>query len=219
MKLTISDKTNILLGLFIATLVTGNLIGNKITDIVGISVSVGIFAYPITFLVTDIIEEVHGKEKTKSFIYAGFFSLLLVTGLVLLSLWLPPAGRFPYNEQFTVIFSSSARIVFASLVAFIISQTHDIWAFNFWKRKTKGRYLWFRNNASTWVSQFIDTVIFIFLAFYMVTPKYDVLFMFELIIPYWILKILFAAGDTPFAYLGVRWLRGPKSEGPHPQQK
>jgi uncharacterized integral membrane protein (TIGR00697 family) len=99
-----------------------------------------------------------------------------------------------------------------SLVAFLIAQYHDIWAFNFWKQKTKGRFLWFRNNASTIVSQFIDTTIFMFIAFYMAAPGYDVAFVFALILPYWILKVVVALVDTPFVYMGVRWLK-PRQDG------
>jgi len=93
------------------------------------------------------------------------------------------------------------------LVAFTLSQTHDIWAFNFWKQKTKGRFLWLRNNLSTIVSQFIDSTIFMFIAFYAITPKFTVGFIFSLIIPYWLFKIAFAILDTPLVYAGVKWLR------------
>ena len=95
----------------------------------------------------------------------------------------------------------------ASLIAFLISQTHDVWAFNLWKEKTGGKYLWLRNNASTIVSQFLDTTVFMFIAFYQFTPKFTVPFIFSLIIPYWLFKVLFAIIDTPFIYLGVWWLK------------
>ena len=208
MKLTIKEKTAIMSGMFVAALIAANLLGNKISTFWGVTASVGIFAYPITFLVTDVLEEVHGRKVVNGLILAGFFSLLLVMGLTLLSLALPPADRFAHNDAYTTVFSSTVRILLASLVAFIISQTHDIWAFEFWKKKTKGRFLWLRNNLSTMVSQFIDTVIFMFIAFYQAAPKYDVAFMFKLIIPYWILKVTVAALDTPLVYLGVWWLRG-----------
>ncbi|MFH1591471.1 MAG: queuosine precursor transporter [archaeon] len=216
MALEIQDRTEILVGVFVAALIAANLLGTKITTILGISMSVGIFAYPITFLITDVIEEVHGRKVAKRLIYAGLISLLLVMVLTLVSLWLPAASRFENNDAYTLIFSSSARIILASIVAFLLSQTHDVWSFEFWKKKTKGRHLWLRNNLSTMVSQAIDTVIFMFIAFYHVTPKFDVPFLISLIIPYWLLKVLMAALDTPFVYLGVWWLRGRK---PKPAKK
>lgn len=209
--MNLNNKTNILLGLFVAAIVAANLLGNKITTILGVSVGVGILSYPILFLITDIIEEVHGKEKAKNFVYTGVIAIVFVFILTIISLWLPPASRFTWNQEYTTVFGISLRIMVASLAAFFISQIHDLWAFNFWKKKTKGRYLWLRNNASTIISQFIDTIIFMFIAFYQVTPKFDVFFIFTLIIPYYMLKILVALCDTPLCYLGVKWLKSSRS--------
>ena len=127
-KITQETKTDILLSLFIASLVAANLLGTKITTILGVSVSVGIFAYPLSFLITDMIEEVFGKEKTKKFILAGFIALILVLILTLISVALPPAQRYPHNSAYLIIFKSSLRMIAASLIAFVLAQTHDICA-------------------------------------------------------------------------------------------
>ena len=206
MKLDINAKTNILIGLFVASLIAANLIGTKITHVL-VDFSVGIFAYPITFLITDIIEEVNGKEKAKNLVLVGFISLLLVLAITALAVSLPSAARDFFPDAYNKIFGISLRIMVASMAAFLISQYHDVWAFNFWKQKTKGKYLWLRNNLSTIVSQFIDTVIFMFIAFYAITPKHDVAYMFVLIIPYWLLKVLVAVADTPLVYAGRWWLK------------
>ncbi len=210
MKFSIDEgqKVNILLGLFVSAIVAANLLGTKITTIFGISASVGIFMFPVTFLITDIIEEVYGKKKVVGFIYSGFAALIMVMAFTALSVYLPPASRYGLNAEYAKIFSPSLRIMIASVTAFIIAQYHDILAFNFWKKKTHGRFLWLRNNASTIVSQFIDTTIFMFIAFYMVTPKFTADFIFALIIPYWLLKVVASFIDTPFVYAGVRWLKG-----------
>lgn len=207
MKLDLETKTNLLIGLFVAALISANLIGTKIAHVF-IDFSVGIFAYPVTFLITDVIEEVHGKEKAKKLVLIGFVSLLFVLGLTALAISLPSAARDFFPDAYQKIFGISLRIMIASIVAFTISQTHDVWAFNFWKQKTKGRFLWLRNNLSTIVSQFIDTTIFMFIAFYAITPKHDASYMFVLIIPYWLLKVLVAIFDTIPIYFGVWWLRG-----------
>ncbi len=200
-------KTSILLAVFVTALVLANVLGSKITTMFGVVTSVGIFAYPLTFLITDAIEEVRGKRATTVFIYCGFVALIVAIILVWLGLIMPPASFYSHNEAYTTIFSSSIRIILASMVAFLISQTHDIWAFNFWKRKTHGKYLWLRNNMSTIVSQFIDTALFTFIAFYHVTPEFTAATMLQMIIPYWLLKVGFAVLDTPFVYLLVKWLR------------
>ncbi|WOF17133.1 queuosine precursor transporter [Methanoplanus sp. FWC-SCC4] len=204
---TTEEKTVFLISLYIAALIVANLLGNKITDIGGIVVSVAIFSYPVTFLVTDIIAEVHGEKKSKALVMAGTTALIFVLVLTALSVALPPATRFPFNDSYTDIFGSSLRLVFASIVSFAVSQTHDVWSFHFWKRKTNGRHLWLRNNISTATSQLIDTTIFMFIAFYMAAPMYTAGFIVALIIPYWIVKVIMALFDTPLCYLGVKWLK------------
>jgi hypothetical protein len=197
----------LLLGIFIGALVLANLLGTKITVIMGISVSVGIFAYPITFLCTDIVAEVRGKQYTKQFVKIGFAVLVLTIALVALSIVVPPADRYEHNDAYRLVFGNSLRMVFASLVAFVMAQYHDIWAFHFWKSRTKGKWLWFRNNLSTVVSQLIDTTVFMFIAFYMVTPQFTAGFIVSLIVPYWLFKLAFAFLDTPLVYAGVKWLK------------
>lgn len=220
MKWDLQTKTNLFLGLFVASLVAANLIGSKIAQISVINFSVGIFAYPITFLITDIIEEVHGREKTKEFVWVGFICMVIVLLMTIVAVWLPYAERsYVQAEQYGRVFGISIRFFIASITAFMISQMHDIWAFNFWKEKTKGKFLWVRNNLSTIISQFIDTVIFMFIALYYLpfswvpatlntSPKFNIAYMFVLILPYWALKAFVALCDTPFIYLGVRFLRG-----------
>jgi len=123
------------------------------------------------------------------------------------SIIMPVNETWGNQEAFESVFGATMRMMIASIIAFLISQLHDVWSFDFWKRKTKGKYLWLRNNLSTFVSQFVDTTIFMFLAFYKVAPKFTVPFVFSLIIPYWLFKVVFALIDTPLCYLGVKWLK------------
>jgi queuosine precursor transporter len=206
-KMSQDSKLDIMLAIFISSLVAANLLGTKITTILGVSVSVGIFAYPLSFLVTDIVAEVMGRERAKRFIVAGFISLVLVIILTSLSVVLPAASRYQYNDEYRLVFGASLRMIVASMIAFVLAQIHDVWAFHLLKSKTKGKLLWLRNNLSTIFSQFIDTTVFMFIAFYGVTPKFTASFIFALIIPYWLFKIAFAIIDTPLVYLGVKWLK------------
>jgi len=212
MTAKLEKKTLLLLGLFVAALVTANLLGTKITTILGVSVSVGIFMYPITFLCTDIVAEVRGKQFTKQFVKIGLFVMVMTFLLTLLSVVLSPADRYELNDSYVAVFGSSLRIIIASVSAFIMAQYHDIWAFQFWKKQTKGKWLWFRNNISTVVSQLIDTTVFMFIAFYMITPKFTTAFIISMIIPYWLFKVAFAFLDTPLVYLGVKWLKPKRAE-------
>ena len=206
-QLSQEKKTNILLAIFIGSLVTANLIGLKIADFIIFEASVGILAFPVTFLITDIIEEVHGKKKAQEFVFLGALTLLFVLILTVLAVTLPFAERSLVKEEYEEIFGTTIRIVIASITAFVLSQTHDVWAFNFWKQRTQGKYLWLRNNLSTMASSFLDTTVFMFIAFYGISDKFTVNYIFSLIIPYWLVKVLFALGDTPLCYIGVKWLQ------------
>ena len=210
LKYNIQFKTDIILSFFIAALVLANILGSKITTIVGVRISVGIFFIPILFLVTDIITEVHGKQRAKNFFYISIAVLLFTIIMMYICIIMPAHENWTNQEAYETIFKGSLRMTIASLIAFILSQYHDIWAFHFWKEKTKGKFLWLRNNASTVVSQLIDTSIFMYIAFYHLTPKFTSSFIFSLIIPYWIFKIIFAFLDTPLCYLGVKWLKSNK---------
>jgi len=203
-----SLKLHLLFGAFIGLLIGMNLLGNKITTLLGISVSVGIFMVPLTFLITDIVEEVYGKEVVKHFIIAGVLTIIMVFLFTGFFIWLPPNARFSYNEEYRIVFGSSMRIMVASVVAFFLAQLHDIWAFAYWKEKMHGKFLWLRNNLSTWVSQAIDTFVFMMIAFYHVTEKFTFNFIIQLAIPYYLFKVAFAILDTPLVYLGVAWLKG-----------
>jgi len=207
------QKLTILLAIFTAAIIAANLMGTKIVTILGISMSVAIFVFPLTFLITDAVAEVYGHQQAKQMVHAAMVALVIVMAVVALAVALPPAARYEHNESYRIVFGNSLRIMFASLVAFIISQRHDIWAFEFWKKQTKGKHLWLRNNLSTIVSQFLDTTLFMFLAFYHMAPKFGAAFVFSLIIPYWLVKVTFALADTPFVYALVNWLKhGAESE-------
>jgi len=174
-----------------------------------IHVSVGIFTVPVMFLITDIIEEVLGKNVAKKFVGVGLVVMIFTIFITILSVISPadPLRQYFSQEAYSQIFGVTIRMSIASIIAFILAQYHDIWAFNFWKKVTASKWLWLRNNASTIVSQFIDSTVFMFIAFYGLTPKFDTVYIFSLIIPYWIFKIVFALLDTPFCYLGVKWLK------------
>ncbi|PIQ80469.1 MAG: transporter [Parcubacteria group bacterium CG11_big_fil_rev_8_21_14_0_20_41_14] len=212
MQISTSQKLSLLSAIFVASLIAANLLGVKITTLLGISVSVGIFAYPITFLITDSIEEVFGKKPATHLMYSALIAQILVFIIIVIAIKLPSSERYEFNDEYVIIFSSSLRIIIASIIAFFLSQTHDIWAFNFWKKQTNGKFLWLRNNLSTIASQFLDTTIFMFIAFYNISPKFDSAFIFSLIIPYWLFKVAFALIDTPLVYALVWWLKKDKHD-------
>ena len=200
-------KIILLAGLFTSLITAANLLGLKVVSLLGVSVSVGIFLIPTTFLITDIVGEVYGRKVSRQLVLSAVVSLLIVLMAMAIFVSLEPHERFADNDSYKTIFGTSTRIVFASLVAFFLSQLQDVRTFSWLKSRTKGKHLWLRNNISTTISQAIDTLIFMFIAFYQITPKFTFSFIIELAIPYFLFKVMFAALDTPLVYAGVRWLR------------
>lgn len=174
-----------------------------------IHVSVGIMVVPIMFLTTDIIEEVMGKKITQRLVNTALGIMVFTLIITSLSVLAPadPSRQYFSQTNYVSIFGVTIRMTLASIIAFMLAQHHDIWAFHFWKKVTNGKWLWVRNNASTIVSQLIDSTVFMFVAFYNISPNFTAQYIWHLILPYWIFKILFALLDTPFCYAGVKWLR------------
>ncbi len=203
---TFDSKEFFLFALYITGMIMVNTIGSKIISLFGVRVSVGIFFMPVLFLVTDIVGEVKGHKDATLFVRYSIFMLIILFIVTGIFVKVKPNPTWDMQEQYQQIFGMSMRMSLASLISFAISQNVDISIFMQIKKVNKGKMLWLRNNLSTMISQFVDTVVFMFLAFYHLTPKFTVAFVFSLIIPYWIFKVLFALLDTPFCYLGVKWL-------------
>ena len=212
-KLSVKDqlfaqKIYLILGaLFVASLVTSNLIFQKFFywDFFGLytfEISVGILPYPITFLITDIISEVYGKRKANQIvtigIFASFFSMLIVfvSGIVPATDWSPVS-----DGLFNKVFGATAIAVLASMLAYLFAQYIDIQLFHFWKRITKGKHLWLRNNFSTFLSKFVDTftVLILLCSF----GKIEWKLFSSLLLSGFLFKVLIAALDTPLLYLAV----------------
>ena len=198
-----------LAGIFIASLVSCNLIFQKFFQIqiwipfIGpytFEQSVGLLPYPITFLVTDILSEIYGKEKANEVVTSGLIASIFMLLIVTVSDVIPTASWSPVDSNmFHSVFGLSGVAVFASMLAYLFAQYIDIRLFHFWKKLTNGRHLWLRNNASTVCSQFIDTCsILLLLCFFNVIPwdKFSIL-----LINGFLFKVFFAAFDTPIFYL------------------
>jgi queuosine precursor transporter len=215
----------ILAAIFTGSIVAANLIGTKVIPFFTIggfefTGSIGIFLFPLTFLITDIVAEIYGPKATRAIVTGTLIVLAIVLAVTALATVIPPASRFAaQNDAYVSIFRSSLRIMVASIVAFTLSQYHDVWAFDFWKKRTKGRFLWVRNNASTIVSQLIDTIVFMLIAFWGTNERFTLAFVLgSMVPPYYLLKVIAAFADTPLVYLGVSLLRraGVADERPKP---
>ena len=205
----------ILAGIFIASLVSCNLIFQKFFQVelwipfygnYTFQQSVGLLPYPITFIVTDIISEIYGKKKANQVVTSGliasFFMLLVVT----VADFVPAASWSPVDGgTFNKVFGLSGAAVLASMLAYLFAQYVDIRIFHFWKKLTNGKHLWLRNNGSTIASQLVDTTLVICILFVGVWNTDQIL---SAIIDGWIFKMLMALLDTPIIYGIIYLLKG-----------
>ncbi len=203
--------------LFITSLVVSNLIFQKFfywnpfgdITVFGASlfeISVGILPYPITFLITDLISEIYGKKKANQIVTAGIFASFFSMGIILLADLAPAIDSSPIDDaSFSKVFALSPIAVLASMIAYLLAQYVDIAIYHFWKKVTRGKHLWLRNNFSTFLSQFIDTFTVVGLLCVFKVLPWDI--FFGLVISGFLFKVFMAFLDTPFLYLFVYILR------------
>ncbi|MFQ6677803.1 MAG: queuosine precursor transporter [Fidelibacterota bacterium] len=205
-------------GIFIASLISANLIFQKFFTWspfgwYTFELSVGILPYPVTFLCTDLISELYGKKKADQVVISGLVASLFVLGVVLLADAMPQTVWSPVSDKtFHNVFGLYGPAVFASMIAYLTAQFIDIRIFHFWKKLTKGRHLWLRNNGSTIVSQLVDTsavLILLCAAGAIEWSRFG-----SLLLNGFLFKVLIALADTPFFYLGVWALKGKIHDDP-----
>lgn len=213
-----------LIGLFLLSLIIANVFAaSKLIqiDLFGfhtVVVAAGILPYPLTFLVTDLISELYGQRRARWVVMVGFVVSVGLLALVEIGKAVTPLDP-KQQEVFVAFFSSTTRAVSASMIAYLVAQVIDVQLFHFWKRLTKGRHLWLRNNGSTVGSQLVDTVVVTTVLFWGTSPPFmdgqvmGVAEIAPIIRDGFIFKAIVALIDTPLFYLGVRWL-GPVVSDP-----
>jgi uncharacterized integral membrane protein (TIGR00697 family) len=221
----------VLAGLFLGSMTMLNILGvSRFLDasftLFGVEIpmvlAVGVLPYPITFLCTDFISELYGRDRASTVVWVGLLLNLWVVGFLWLGGVLPPTptleaatGLPPtdaYDFAFYRIRLLTMGAVVASMVAYLAAQFCDVFLFHFWKRLTRGRHLWLRNNGSTLVSQFVDTFAVITITHFYAralpidpeTALWPQLWVF--IASGYVFKMLVALLDTIPFYLGVAWL-------------
>jgi uncharacterized integral membrane protein (TIGR00697 family) len=212
------QKLDLLIAVYIACIALAETMGAKTFPLLNVfgfqlNASVAIFLIPLIFTINDVITEVYGKERTRSIIRSGLFVIGIIFLFSLLATSLPASTRFMETERaYDTIFSLSARISAASLIAFTLAEFLDVYIFARLRKSLGKKSLWLRNNVSNFVSQFADTAIFMTLAFYALgTPfQENLAFLVSLIIPYWLLKCAMSIIETPLVYAGVSWLKKSK---------
>ncbi|HZP55374.1 MAG TPA: queuosine precursor transporter [Candidatus Saccharimonadales bacterium] len=209
-------KLDLVVALYIFGVMTAELMGSKTFPLIShFNASVAIFVVPMLFTMINSVTEVYGRARARSIVYSGF----IVISLLILYMWLatslPSSYRFKQNEQsYDTIFHSALRISLASLTAFAISELLDVAIFVRIREALKGKALWFRTNLTSFTAQFMDVLVFIFLAFYSVSLSFgaNINFLFSLIIPYWLIRCGLTIIETPLVYVGVWWLKEDRND-------
>ena len=182
-----------MISMYVALILMANIFAAKIVLVGGRLVPASVIVYSSSFLLTDMLSEFYGKKTAQTAVWAGFVANIALVFSVWVALSWDPAPVWGGQESFEAVLGNTPRVVAASLAGYLVSQNHDVISYHFWKKRAPS-HLWVRNNASTVVSQGLDTVIFITIAFYGTFPVVD------LIIGQYLVKMAIALADTPFLY-------------------
>jgi uncharacterized integral membrane protein (TIGR00697 family) len=193
-------------GVFLTALLIGDTIGSKlfVVDIplgfytLPATLSVGAIWFPITFLLTDVINEFYGSKGARFVTFLGFWMAILSFSIILAARFIPAASFSPIKQDvFNNVFGNANRIFFASLVAYLVGQLVDISIFQAAKKLTQSKHIWLRSTGSTLISQLVDTLIVTYIAFYgMLEPAV----LQRAAITSYIVKVMLAIGLTPVIY-------------------
>lgn len=221
----------VLAGIFLCAMTMLNIIGiTRFVQIGPMALAVGVLPYPLTFLCTDLISELYGRARANFLVWTGLGLNFFILGTMWLAQALPAAVEQPpwqvlqleeavslpngdivvgSVEFFQLLYYCTSGAVFASMLAYIAAQFCDVQLFHFWKRLTKGRHLWLRNNFSTLVSQMVDSVMVIGVTFGAAYLAGEVAFYTMLVLmgSNYLFKMIVALADTGPFYLATHGLR------------
>ncbi|MCC6645296.1 MAG: queuosine precursor transporter [Polyangiaceae bacterium] len=193
---------------FVVALVVGDILGGKLTEVPALGrgwvISVGMIPFPVTFVLTDLLNEFYGKRAARYVTLVGFVMALFAYTTIFVAMavpWAPftrePAWDGMRAESFENVFNGSKRILVGSMCAYLVAQLLDIGTFHFLKRLTRGKHLWLRATGSTVVSQLLDTLVITFIAWTGLLPLRTIL---EMIATSYLVKLVIAICLTPIIY-------------------
>jgi hypothetical protein len=190
--------------LFIACLLTANILAPKLVLVFGFAVTVGVIIFPVSYIVGDVLTEVWGYAVARRVIWIGFGCNAVMAFAIWLGGLVPPAPFWKGQPAYEEIFAQTPRIVFASFVAYLVGEFANSFVLARMKVATGGRWLWMRTIGSTVVGQALDTAVFITVAFAGVLPGSVLL---RLVFGQWLVKVVYEIAATPLTYAVVGWLK------------
>lgn len=198
-----------LYGVIVFSILLANIQGPKLTMVFGLQTSMAVILYSSIFFATDLLSEKYGRAEAQRAVMVGFAVSVMTVVLTQISLLYLPSSD-PNTAEFAlnvhnatvVLFDITPRFVFGSLLAYLISQSFDVWAFHRIKQATDGKHLWLRNTGSTLLSQIIDTLIYGLVVWWGIV---DLTTALQLAAAKYVFKFVIAVLDTPFIYLARSW--------------
>ena len=214
MKISI-QPFDMVMALYIFGVITAEVLGIKTVPLVtigGLSLhaTVAIIVMPLLFTMVDVVIEVYGRARARSMVWCGLTVVALLLGYAAIAVALPPSAQFASMEPaFDSVFGASIRIAAASLVAFAAAEFLDVALFSKLRSRMGNQALWLRNNVTNFVAQFVDSAVFMILAFYVLDLSIgaNATMLIGLILPYWLIRCGLSVLETPLVYLGVWILR------------
>ncbi len=224
----------VLAAFFLGSMTMLNVVGiTRFIQLGPLALAVGVLPYPLTFLCTDLVSELYGRKRATFLVWVGlalniFVILMMYLGDILPDVAesnMPPWQRIfvakpialPTGEViegqtqlFHMIYACTAGSIFASMVAYLTAQFCDVQLFHFWKRVTKGKHLWLRNNLSTLVSQLVDSFAVISITFgaIFLRGEMELAAVLTLMGSNYLFKMVAALLDTIPFYFCVHYLSG-----------
>jgi hypothetical protein len=190
--------------LFVAALITSNIIAVKIADIGPLTAPAAIVIFPLAYLFGDVLTEVWGYATARVVIWSGFLANVIVVLFIAAAVAIPANAHYPDQAAYARILGQTPRLVLASLVAYLCGEFLNAFVLARLKVFTRGRFLWMRTIGSTLIGQGVDSVVFISLAFAGTQPWSLLLVIIRDV---WIVKVLYEIAATPLTYAIVTALK------------
>ncbi len=184
---------------FLTFLLMAELTGSKLISFLGFTLTMGVIPFPVTFLITDTLNEFYGKRAVKHTTFLGMVMILLAYAIIVIDLKIPAVSNSPVDDaSFIKVFANSGLVIVGSIIAYVIGQMIDINVFHYLRMKTKNKHIWLRATGSTVVSQLIDSYVVIFIAFGSTLPLNE---LTSIASTNFVYKLFIAIGLTPVIYL------------------
>lgn len=194
----------LIVAIFVTCLITANIVAVKLVQIGSLVVPAGIVIFPISYIVGDVLTEVYGFRRARRVIWLGFFCNLIAVIGILIGQALPAASFWDAQPAYERILGFTPRLLGASFAAFLVGEFANSYVMSRMKVATKGRWLWTRTIGSTVVGEGLDSLIFVLLAFWGMSPESA---LFSAVLTQWLLKVLYETVATPLTYLVINFIK------------